>query len=73
LFYTFSFAGEFVIGRVIKAMNSNWHPRCFRCQMCDKELADLGFIRNQGRALCHECNAKAKAVGLGKYVCHKCQ
>nr|CAD7440972.1 unnamed protein product [Timema bartmani]CAD7462932.1 unnamed protein product [Timema tahoe] len=64
--------GEFVIGRVIKAMNANWHPNCFRCEECNKELADLGFIRNQGRALCHECNAKAKAVGLGKYVCHKC-
>lgn len=64
--------GEFVIGRVIKAMNANWHPRCFRCEVCSKELADLGFIRNQGRALCHECNAQAKAVGLGKYICHKC-
>lgn len=64
--------GEFVIGRVIKAMNANWHPNCFRCEMCAGELADSGFIRNAGRALCHECNAKAKAVGLGKYVCHKC-
>ncbi|GLV43738.1 steamer duck [Carabus blaptoides fortunei] len=64
--------GEFVIGRVIKAMNANWHPNCFRCEMCTGELADSGFIRNAGRALCHECNAKAKAVGLGKYVCHKC-
>lgn len=35
--------------------------------MCDKELADLGFIKNQGRALCHDCNAKVKAEGLGKY------
>ncbi|XP_018334523.1 LIM and senescent cell antigen-like-containing domain protein 1 isoform X1 [Agrilus planipennis] len=64
--------GEFVIGRVIKAMNANWHPECFRCEMCTSELADSGFIRNAGRALCHECNAKVKAVGLGKYVCHKC-
>ena len=24
------------------------------------------------RALCRECNAKEKARGLGKYVCHKC-
>lgn len=65
--------GEFVVGRVIKAMNSNWHPKCFRCGGCDKELADLGFFRNAGRALCHECNAKAKAMGSGKYICHKCQ
>ncbi|CAM6006363.1 unnamed protein product [Sphagnum balticum] len=26
----------------------------------------------KGRALCRECNAKEKAAGLGKYVCHKC-
>ena len=44
-----------------QAMGSTWHPECFCCEMCNKELADLGFIKNQGRALCHECNAK---VGL---------
>lgn len=42
-------AGEFVIGRVIKAMNANWHPGCFRCELCDVELADLGFVKNAGR------------------------
>lgn len=65
--------GEFVIGRVIKAMAASWHPQCFRCEMCAKELADCGFIRNQNRALCHDCNAKVKAVGLGKHICNKCQ
>ncbi|MCL4127761.1 UNVERIFIED_CONTAM: hypothetical protein GTU68_039511, partial [Idotea baltica] len=63
---------EFIIGRVIKAMNSNWHPGCFTCDLCSKELADLGFIRNAGRALCHECNARVKAESLGKFMCHKC-
>ena len=42
--------GEFIIGRVIKAMMSTWHPQCFTCEMCHKELADLGFIKNQGKA-----------------------
>lgn len=65
--------GEFIVGRVIKAMNSNWHPKCFRCGVCSKELADRGFFRNSGRALCHECNAVAKAEGSGKFTCHKCQ
>merc|ERR1711963_1139851 len=64
--------GEFIIGRVIKAMQSTWHPECFCCEMCGKELADLGFIKNQGRALCHECNAKVKAAGQGKHMCQKC-
>ncbi|CAL4120814.1 unnamed protein product, partial [Meganyctiphanes norvegica] len=63
---------EFIIGRVIKAMNFNWHPQCFTCNLCSKELADLGFIRNAGRALCHECNARVKAESEGKYMCHKC-
>lgn len=62
-----------MVGRVIKAMSANWHPHCFRCEHCDKELADAGFIRNQHQALCHDCNAKAKAVGMGKHMCHKCQ
>ncbi|XP_064456678.1 LIM and senescent cell antigen-like-containing domain protein 1 isoform X2 [Ornithodoros turicata] len=64
--------GEFIIGRVIKAMNNNWHPECFRCQLCQLPLADQGFIKNAGRALCHECNAKEKAAGIGKYICYKC-
>ncbi|GFR86260.1 LIM and senescent cell antigen-like-containing domain protein 1 [Elysia marginata] len=64
--------GEFISGRVIKAMNSSWHPECFRCFICAKVLADEGFVKNQGRALCRDCNANEKAKGLGKYVCFKC-
>ncbi|XP_063703383.1 LIM and senescent cell antigen-like-containing domain protein 1 [Culicoides brevitarsis] len=63
---------DFVIGRVIKAMASSWHAHCFRCELCNKELADSGFMRHQNKALCHDCNANIKAVGLGKYMCHKC-
>lgn len=63
---------EFVVGRVIKAMNASWHPDCFLCELCNCCLADAGFIKNAGRALCRECNAKEKALGMGKYVCHKC-
>lgn len=29
-------------------------------------------MRHQNRALCHDCNANIKAVGIGKYICHKC-
>ena len=66
-------ADEFIIGRVIKAMNNNWHPACFTCDECHKELADLGFIRYMGRAVCHDCNASLKALSHNKYMCHKCQ
>ncbi|KAK0054542.1 LIM and senescent cell antigen-like-containing domain protein 1 isoform X3 [Biomphalaria pfeifferi] len=64
--------GEFISGRVIKAMNASWHPECFRCFCCAKILADEGFVKNQGRALCKDCNAMEKAKGLGKYFCFKC-
>uniref|UniRef100_A0A0K0D602 LIM zinc-binding domain-containing protein n=1 Tax=Angiostrongylus cantonensis TaxID=6313 RepID=A0A0K0D602_ANGCA len=40
---------EFIVGRVIKAMNASWHPDCFRCELCSKALADVGFLRNAGR------------------------
>ncbi len=31
----------------LQAMQATWHPECFTCEMCHKELADLGFIKNQ--------------------------
>lgn len=65
--------GEFVIGRVIKAMSASWHPACFCCAVCNKQLADRGFVRNRNRALCHECNAADKAVLSGRHICFKCQ
>ena len=45
----FCFVGKFVIGRVIKAMQANWHPDCFRCEICNDGLADSGFVKNAGR------------------------
>lgn len=45
----FPFSGEFIIGRVIKALNNSWHPDCFRCQLCNGPLADTGFMKNAGR------------------------
>ena len=32
---------------LLQAMQATWHPECFTCEMCHKELADLGFIKNQ--------------------------
>ncbi|XP_073094859.1 LIM and senescent cell antigen-like-containing domain protein 1 isoform X7 [Manis javanica] len=64
--------GEFIIGRVIKAMNNSWHPKCFLCDLCDKVLADIGFVKNAGRHLCRSCHNLEKARGLGKYICQKC-
>ncbi|XP_048791846.1 uncharacterized protein LOC125688938 isoform X40 [Lagopus muta] len=66
------YAGEFIIGRVIKAMNNSWHPECFCCDICQQVLADIGFVKNAGRHLCRPCHNREKARGLGKYICQKC-
>ena len=60
-------------GRVIKAMNANWHPGCFKCELCQDVLTDKGFFKNAGRALCQPCNEKEKAAAVGKYTCFKCR
>ena len=52
-------SGEFVIGRVIKAMSASWHPQCFLCELCGVCLADQGFIKNAGRFV------HAKVVAFG--------
>jgi len=63
---------SFIVGRVIKAMNVSWHPDCFRCESCSGPLADEGFVRNAGRALCRECHNKEREAGIGRYLCQKC-
>ena len=30
-------------------MNNSWHPECFRCDLCQEVLADIGFVKNAGR------------------------
>lgn len=64
---------HFIIGRVIKAINNNWHPNCFNCQLCQIPLADSGFVKSKGRAICHDCNALDKEANTGRYVCQKCK
>ena len=49
LYQHFIFLGEFIIGRVIRAMQASWHPECFRCEICNDGLAESGFIKNAGR------------------------
>lgn len=47
--WMWTFSGEFIIGRVIKALNNSWHPECFCCDICRTVLAEVGFVKNAGR------------------------
>ncbi|PAA71746.1 hypothetical protein BOX15_Mlig024389g1 [Macrostomum lignano] len=63
--------GEFIVGRVIRAMQSSWHPDCFTCQLCGLALTDA-FVKNLGRALCKDCNAKERVRGAARFLCNRC-
>ena len=49
VFVNHSISGKVIYGRVIKALNKNWHPNCFQCLLCQAPLADAGFKKNAGR------------------------
>ena len=36
----------------IRAMKGSWHPDCFCCSICAKNLADEGFVRLAGSPVC---------------------
>ena len=62
---------EFITGRVIRALSSNWHPHCLTCDHCDKQVADIGFSKVGGKAVCKDCSVKLKQKsGLQCRKCH---
>lgn len=63
---------NFIKGRVIKALSSNWHPECFRCSSCSIVLTDFSFIKNSQRAFCRDCNMKEKLKKAVTITCYKC-
>jgi hypothetical protein len=73
---TISFSsGNFIKGRVIRALEGSWHPGCFTCEVCRGELAEKGFTRYAGKVVCRECREKARTNerNKGMHVCKKCQ
>jgi hypothetical protein len=42
-----------IIGRIVSAMGSRWHPACFRCTVCDELLEHVSSYEHGGRAYCH--------------------
>ena len=61
---------EFITGRVIRALSSNWHPSCLTCDHCEKPVADIGFSKVGGVAVCKDCATKLRQhSGM---LCRKC-
>ncbi|KAF8814782.1 hypothetical protein BYT27DRAFT_7156521 [Phlegmacium glaucopus] len=42
-----------IIGRIVSAMGSRWHPACFRCTVCDELLEHVSSYEHEGRPYCH--------------------
>ncbi|CAF4772763.1 unnamed protein product [Rotaria sp. Silwood1] len=64
-----------IVGRVIRALQKCFHPDCFRCQLCHISLLEIGFSKNNDRALCRECYTKEKAKDsiISQHICSTCQ
>ncbi|CAF1266367.1 unnamed protein product [Adineta steineri] len=64
-----------IVGRVIRALQKCFHPDCFHCYLCHIPLLDIGFSKNNGRALCRECYTKEKLKdsNTSERFCSTCQ
>ncbi|CAF3159464.1 unnamed protein product [Rotaria sp. Silwood2] len=63
-----------IVGRIIRALQKCFHPDCFRCQLCHISLLEIGFSKNNGRALCRECYTKEKSKDsiVSQHICSTC-
>ncbi|KAF9051583.1 hypothetical protein BJ165DRAFT_1449854 [Panaeolus papilionaceus] len=42
-----------IVGRLVSAMGSRWHPSCFRCTVCNELLEHVSSYEHEGRPYCH--------------------
>lgn len=51
-----------ITGHMVRTANSAFHPECFTCIGCNKDLAHAEFVMDELRQVfCPECFAKKKA------------
>jgi len=63
--------GNEFTAKIITAMNHDWHPECFVCQLCRKNLANAGFKPVDGRPWCRSCHDDRyamKCAGCNKTI-----
>lgn len=42
-----------IIGRIVRAMNHRWHPKCFKCGVCSELLEHVSAYKHDGKPYCH--------------------
>eukprot|EP00092_Neocalanus_flemingeri_P002497 GFUD01002673.1.p1 GENE.GFUD01002673.1~~GFUD01002673.1.p1 ORF type:complete len:325 (-),score=77.97 GFUD01002673.1:11-985(-) len=56
-----------IMGRMLTAMERQFHPACFTCSVCQAMLDGLPFMAEGEVVHCRECYSKFKAA-----QCHRC-
>jgi len=70
-----------IVGRVLNALDCQWHPKCFVCSQCDRSvteggaawfaLSGPGVKGGEGKVWCPNCqNWFQKEKGTGSFVRH---
>lgn len=42
-----------IMGRIVNAMGSRWHPECFKCTTCNTLLEHVSSYEHDGKPYCH--------------------
>ena len=45
--------GGSIVGRIVSAMGTRWHPGCFRCTICNELLEHVSSYEHGGKPYCH--------------------
>ncbi|KAF5405940.1 LIM zinc finger domain containing 1 [Paragonimus heterotremus] len=65
--------GEFIMTKVIKAMQRSWHPECLVCEECNIPLVATGLQKFRGKPLCRPCFSKLADQHAGQFICQSCR
>lgn len=56
---------------MITALNRNWHPEHFLCELCGRRVGEDGYHEKDGQAYCRDCymnNFVPKCLGCKQII-----
>ncbi|CAF3882558.1 unnamed protein product [Rotaria magnacalcarata] len=60
-----------IVDVMITALNRNWHPEHFLCELCERRVGEDGYHEKDGYAYCRECymtNFVPKCLGCKQVI-----